>query len=113
MADEATSVNRRSHESYVAAGTAGALTLHALVVDRKAHTKPARDARFQKYLDQIPAEITDPADRIRRAEMLRRADMIRLSQRAATARSNAARARRVAEVAEAELGEIESLSDAG
>lgn len=83
----------RSSEPYRVAGRIGGLRTAALSVDLKAHTKPARDARWQKYLDQVPAEITDPADRIARAERLRRADMIMLSRKAAAARSNAVRTR--------------------
>jgi hypothetical protein len=88
------SPQRRSRESYRAAGRIGGLRTAALTVDRKAHTQPARAARFQKFLDGVPTEITDPAERVHRAELLRRAHMISLSQRAAAARSRAARARR-------------------
>lgn len=88
----------RSRESYQAAGRIGGriggLRTAALVPDLKAHTKPARDARWQKYLDQVPAEITDPAERIARAERLRRADMIALSRKAAAARTAANKRRR-------------------
>jgi hypothetical protein len=83
----------RSTESHRAAGRIGGLRTAALTVDLKAHTKPARDARWQKYLDRVPAEITDPAERTVRAERLRRADMIALSQRASATRRRAARTR--------------------
>lgn len=83
----------RASESYRVAGRIGGLRTAALTVDLKAHTKPARDARWQKYLDQVPAEITDEAERTARAERLRRADMIALSRKASAARSKAARTR--------------------
>jgi hypothetical protein len=103
----------RDRSSYQMAGHIGGLIKSALCVDGKAATKPARDARFQKFIDQVPAEITDPAERIRRAEMLRRADMARLSMRAATARRRAAAERRRAAEAELALAEIESVPDVG
>jgi hypothetical protein len=113
MAHRATSVNPvpgRSRESYQSAGRSGGLIKNALAVDRKGTTRAAREKAFQKFLDQVPAEVTDPADRIRRAEMLRTAHMIQLSMRAATARTRAAAERRKADQAEADL---DALRDAG
>ncbi len=72
--------------SHADAGRIGALRRMATEPDLRAVTQRARDARWAKYLDQIPAEITDPAERMRRAGMLRRADMIALSAKAAQAR---------------------------
>ncbi len=43
--------------------------------ERDAATQKARDARWQRYLDAVPAEVTDPAERHRLAEQARRADM--------------------------------------
>lgn len=53
--------------------------------DRTAATKPARDARFQRYLDQIDPSLPE-AERVARAELLRRADMQRLALKSAQVR---------------------------
>jgi hypothetical protein len=74
--------------------------------DPKAHTRPAREARWRKYLDQVPAAITDPAERTRRAHTLLQADMQALALRASAARKAAAKARLKAEAAEAEFAEF-------
>jgi phage tail protein X len=100
----------RSRVSYQQAGRIGGLRTAALTLDRRAHTQPARDARLQRYIDQVRAALpglTDEADILRRAEMLRRADMIALSHRAAAARSRAAQARREADEAEVRLSAID------
>jgi hypothetical protein len=47
--------------------------------DRPAATQAARDARWQKYLDAVPASVTDPAEREQLAAQARRADMQRAS----------------------------------
>jgi hypothetical protein len=88
-----------------ARGRIGGLTRAALAPSRQGITEAARQARWQKYVDQVPAVITDPAERQRRAELLRQADMTRISLKASEARSRAARARREAAQAEAELAE--------
>ena len=41
---------------------------------RAAATQPARDAQFRKYLDAVPPEVTDPAERDRLARQARLAD---------------------------------------
>lgn len=71
--------------------------------DRNAATAPARDARWQRYLDRVdPEGILDPAERARAAEHLRRADMSRLALRSAQARRARSRATQLeAEVAAA------------
>ncbi|HEY7222891.1 MAG TPA: hypothetical protein VH561_04645 [Micromonosporaceae bacterium] len=53
--------------------------------DRVKATQPARDAKFARYLDRVPADLPQ-AERIRRAELLRTADMQRLALRSAQAR---------------------------
>lgn len=54
---------------------------------RAARTAPARDARWQKYLDQVdPGQIMTDADRERAARHALTADMQRLSLLAAKAR---------------------------
>jgi hypothetical protein len=55
-------------------------------------TKAARDAQWQRFLDQVPAEITDPAERQRRAGLLRKAHMKKLALKASAARSRRAKA---------------------
>ena len=99
----------RSKSSYQQAGRIGGLIKNALCADPKAATKAARDARFKQFLNQVPAEITDPADRVRRAEMLRAASMAQLSMRAAAARRRAAQARHDAAQADAELAELDEV----
>lgn len=49
-------------------------------------TKPARDAAWQRWLDAVPAEVTDPEDRARAARQARRAHMQALSLRTSQAR---------------------------
>ena len=92
----------RSRQAAVVAGRIGGLTRAATAADPREITQQARTAAWQKYLDQVPAEITDPADRERRADLLRRAHMNRLSLKAATARKHARQARQSADQAAAE-----------
>jgi hypothetical protein len=68
-------------------------------------TAAARAARWQKFLDMVPPEITDPAERTRRAELLRLAFMKKMSLKAAAVNRKAAEARR-AQQELAELGEL-------
>jgi transcriptional regulatory protein LevR len=55
--------------------------------DTKALTKAANKANWQKFLDQIPAEITDPAERMARARKLRTARMKALALRSSRIRA--------------------------
>ncbi len=95
-------------------GRIGGLRRSALCPDNRAHTQPARDARYANYRDQIPRDIVVPpgstldAEIDRRAGVLRQADMIKLSQRAAVERKRAAEA-------DAELAELDAtgLPDCG
>jgi hypothetical protein len=89
-----------------------ALTRLAMAPDHRAVTEPARRARMQQFLDQIPAEVTDPAERVKRAKMLQRAHLIRASAAAARARTAAAEARRLAAEAGLVL-DASGLADAG
>lgn len=73
-------------------------------------TQAARDALWQRFLDQVPADITDPAERQRRAELLRKAHMGRLALKAAVAHKRAKAARAAAELAAAELAASEAAS---
>jgi len=92
-----------SSEAARARGRIGGLTRAALAPSPQAITAAARDARWQRYRDQVLAAMPelDPADPDvdRRAALLQRADMARLSQRAAKARRLRAEAARI----EAEL----------
>jgi hypothetical protein len=89
-------------------GRIGGLTTAANARTPQAITQAARDARWKKYLDQVPEWVTDEADRIRRAELLRRADMQRLALKATKARKLKAELRAL----EAEL-DASDLEDAG
>jgi hypothetical protein len=91
-----------SHEAAVLRGRIGGLTRAATAPDRSGITQPAREAIFQNFLDQVPASITDPAERQRRAELLRKAHLARIGLKAATARSRARRAAADAATAAAE-----------
>lgn len=91
-----------SHEAAVLRGRIGGLTRAATAASPSEITATARAAGWQKFLDQVPAEITDPAERQRRAELLRKAHMSRLSLKAAAARSRARRARQAAAEADAD-----------
>jgi len=73
------------------AGRIGALESWGRTVDREKRTRNAREAAFQRFLDQVPAEITDPADREKAAESLRKAAMLRLSAAGVAARQRKAR----------------------
>lgn len=83
-----------SHEQAQVRGRIGGLTKAARATDPRDLTRAANAARWQKYLNMVPAEITDPADRQRRAELFRSADMARLALRSSMVRSRAAKLRR-------------------
>lgn len=85
--------------SYQQRGSIGGLTRAATATTRKEITQATRDKQWQRFLDQVPAEITDPTERQRRANLLRKAHMRRLSLKASAARSKAARARRTGKAA--------------
>jgi hypothetical protein len=106
----------RDRSMYQQAGRIGGLTKAAKCPDLKAATQAARDARFAKFLAEVPEGIVVPAgttleaERIRRAEMLRSAAMQRLAMRASAARTRAAAERRRANEAEAELEDLEDAA---
>jgi hypothetical protein len=54
--------------------------------DRLARTAPARKAFDDKFLEQVPAEVTDPDARRAAAENLRRAHYRQLARRSAIVR---------------------------
>jgi hypothetical protein len=41
---------------------------------------------MRRFLEQVPAEVTDPAERMRRALLLQRAHMQRIAKKSADAR---------------------------
>lgn len=55
-------------------------------IDRSARTAPARRGLLDKFLAEVPAEITDPRARQAAAENLRKAFYLKLAQRSAEAR---------------------------
>jgi hypothetical protein len=68
------------------AGRIGAHRSWANTSDRTARTAKARRAFEQRFEDQVPAEITDPAERARAADHLRRAYFAELALKSAQAR---------------------------
>lgn len=85
----------------------GGLTLSAKLSpdQRKAHTQPARDAKFQRYLDQTDPSLPE-AERVRAARLLRTADMKRLALKSAAARRRARQATAEAQATDRELAEL-------
>ncbi|MEU0492603.1 hypothetical protein ABZ249_25530 [Nocardiopsis sp. NPDC006139] len=59
-------------------------------------TAPARAARDQKFLDQVPPEITDPVQRAKIAEAARRAHYQRMARASHAARRANSAAKRAA-----------------
>jgi len=55
--------------SHAQHGAIGGLTRAATAATRQEITQAARDAQWQKFLDQVPAGITDQAERQRRARV--------------------------------------------
>ncbi len=58
----------------------------AATADPTARTAPARAAFLDRFDAQIPAEVTDPAERARRAESLRKQYFSALALKSARAR---------------------------
>jgi len=70
-------------------GSIGRKRTAALAPTREGTTQAARDARWQKYIDQVREarpEITNEAEISRRAQLLRQADMSSMSLKATKAR---------------------------
>jgi hypothetical protein len=65
--------------------------------DRSARTAPARKALEDKFLELVPAEITDPTDRAVAAENLKRAHYRQLARKSAVVRRAKAVLRTLAE----------------
>ena len=82
-------------------GRIAALESSGRTLNGTARTAPARAALDQKFYDQVPAEITDPAAREKAAAELRRAHFLRLARKSAQVRQgNRAIAERRAAAAE-------------
>lgn len=73
-----------------AAGRIGGLTRAALGTNEEHRKQRAAEGRMKRFLDQIPAEITDEDERMRRALLLQRAHMVRIAQTSARRRRKAA-----------------------
>jgi hypothetical protein len=63
-------------------------TRWAKVPDRPAATEAARKASADRFLSQVPAEITDPVQRAKCAENLRKAFYQKMAMRSAQVRRN-------------------------
>lgn len=61
-------------------------TSWANTVDRTARTEKARRTFADRFLDQVPPEITDPVERAKAADNLRKAHYIRMALKSAQAR---------------------------
>lgn len=68
------------------AGRIGGLTRAALGTNEQYRKDRAAEGRMRRFLDQIPADVTDPAERMRRAELLQRAHMSRIAKTSADRR---------------------------
>lgn len=69
-------------------GRIGGLTSAAVrTAEQEAHRKArAAEGRMKRYLDQVPAEVTDEQERWRRAHLLQRAHMQRIAMTSAVRR---------------------------
>lgn len=70
-------------------GRIGGLTRAALGTNEEGRKAAAQAARMKRYLDKVPADVTDPDERARRAHLLLRADMSNLGRRSGIARRKA------------------------
>lgn len=73
-------------------GRIGGLTSAAVRTPEQEERRKAAAAagRIRRYLDQVPAEITDETERMRRAQLLQRAHMQRIAAVSAKRRSKTA-----------------------
>lgn len=68
------------------AGRIGGLTRAALGTNEQHRKDRAAEGRMKRFLDQVPAEITDETERARRAHLLMRAFMARIAKKSADKR---------------------------
>lgn len=71
--------------------------------DRSQRTEAARRAFRDRFIEQVPADITDPAQRAVAAESLRRAHYAQLALKSSQSRRRAREATAAADAADAEL----------
>ncbi len=79
-------------EAHRRSGRVGGLTSAAVRTpeQEERRKKAAAAGRIRRFLDQVPAEITDEAERMRRALLLQRAHMQRIASVSAERRRRAA-----------------------
>lgn len=68
------------------AGRIGGLTRAALQTNEEHRKQRAAEGRMKRFLEQIPAEVTDPNERMTRALLLQKAHMQRIAMKSAAAR---------------------------
>ena len=68
------------------AGRIGGLTRAALGTNEEFRKQRAAEGRMRRFLDQVPADVTDPVERTKRALLLQRAEMTRIAQKSAERR---------------------------
>lgn len=68
------------------AGRIGGLTRAARGTNEQHRKDRAAEGRMKRYLDQIPAEVTDEGERMRRALLLQKAHMSRIAMKSAATR---------------------------
>lgn len=71
-------------------GKLGGLKRAALGTNEEHRKERAAAGRMKRFLDQVPAEITDPAERMRRALLLQKAHMQRIAMKSAAGRKRKA-----------------------
>lgn len=85
-------MNQQLRKDRVAAGRIGGLRRAARDLDPKATGQRGQRGLAAPWDAQVPAEITDPAERARRIDLLRRAHMADLARKSAKARTRQAAA---------------------
>ncbi len=78
------------HNHHQQAGRIGGLTRAALQTNEDYRKQRAAEGRMRRFLNQVPAHITDPAERMKSAELLQRAEMTRIAKKSAANRRKAA-----------------------
>lgn len=73
------------------AGAIGGLTRAALKTNEDYRKQQAAEGRMRRFLEMVPAEITNPIERQRSAELLQRAHMSRIAKKSADLRRKPAK----------------------
>lgn len=68
------------------AGAIGGLTRAALKTNEDYRLARAAEGRMRRFLEMVPAEITDPVERMKSAQLLQRAHMTRIAKKSAAVR---------------------------